>query len=135
MESRLKPLLLVVLATVAQASPEEPAVERGWVSAPAAPKSQPAAAADRKSAGCLDCHTRTDQPTMHASPAVVLGCADCHGGDAAVRRSSVILDKTEPYELLLRQAHILPRYPEAWAKQGSANPIRSYTLLNRLKAS
>ncbi len=135
MESRLKALLqsllLVIAVTVAQASPEEPAVERAWIAAPVAPQSQPAAAADLKSAGCLDCHTRTDQPTMHASPAVVLGCTDCHGGDATIRRSLVILDKTIPYELLLTQAHVLPRYPEAWAKQGSANPIRSYTLLNR----
>lgn len=128
--SRLKALLLVI-AGVAQASMEEQAIERAWVTAPAAPKSQPAAAADLKSAGCLDCHTRTDQPTMHASSAVVLGCTDCHGGDATVRRSLVIVANTEPYELVLRRAHVLPRYPEAWSKRGSANPIRSYTLLNR----
>jgi len=129
--SRLQALLLVVVATVLQASPEEPAVERAWSTAPVAPKSQTAAAAEIKSAGCLDCHTGTDQPTMHASPAVVLGCTDCHGGDPAVRRSSVILSKTDTYDLLLKRAHVLPRYPQTWAKQGSANPIRSYTLLNR----
>ena len=134
-ESRLKallqPLLLVIAVTGAQASTGEHAVEGIWVTAPAAPSSQPAAAAAAKSAGCLDCHTASDEPTMHASPAVVLGCTDCHGGDAGVRRSAVLLDKTDIYNALLKQAHVLPRFPAAWQRQGSANPVRSYTLLNR----
>lgn len=129
--SRLKALLLAIAATGAQASTEEHAVLRAWVAAPAAPRSQSAEAAAAKSAGCLDCHTATDEPTMHASPAVVLGCSDCHGGDAGVRRDSIILPKTDTYNSLLKQAHVLPRYPDAWEQQGSANPIRSYTLLNR----
>ena len=37
-----------------------------------------------KSAGCLSCHGPTDEPTMHATGTVRLGCADCHGGDAAI---------------------------------------------------
>ena len=52
---------------------------------PPAPRAQLPAEADAKSAGCISCHTATDQPTMHANPAVVLGCVDCHGGDAAVQ--------------------------------------------------
>lgn len=28
------------------------------------------------SIGCQDCHTETDEPTMHATPGVVLGCAN-----------------------------------------------------------
>src|SRR5882672_8848893 len=47
--------------------------------------SQPQAEADRKSAGCISCHTQTDEPTMHATGTVRLGCADCHGGNANVR--------------------------------------------------
>ena len=41
--------------------------------------------ADRKSAGCVSCHTDTDAKSMHASPSVRLGCTDCHGGDASVK--------------------------------------------------
>ena len=52
---------------------------------------------------------------MHVSPAVHLGCTDCHGGNADVT------DKL--------QAHVHPRYPSFWPS--SANPPRTYTLLNR----
>src|SRR5258706_15748395 len=41
---------------------------------------QPQAEADKKSRGCLECHTGSE--SMHASPNVVLGCTDCHGGNA-----------------------------------------------------
>ena len=41
--------------------------------------------ADRKSAGCISCHTQTDEPTMHATGTVRLGCTDCHGGNADAR--------------------------------------------------
>src|SRR5215203_6168332 len=36
------------------------------------------------SAGCVTCHTRTDEATMHPSGTVTLGCATCHGGDPEV---------------------------------------------------
>ena len=39
--------------------------------------------ADRKSAGCLSCHSGIDEPTMHPTRTVRLGCTDCHGGDAS----------------------------------------------------
>ena len=51
---------------------------------PPAPKSQTQAEADLKSAGCVTCHTSTDRHTMHSNPGVILGCADCHGGNAKV---------------------------------------------------
>jgi len=50
---------------------------------PPAPQKQTAAEAQLKSAGCMSCHTTTDSLTMHTSPGVILGCADCHGGNAA----------------------------------------------------
>jgi hypothetical protein len=34
------------------------------------------------SQSCVACHGALDAPTMHASPAVRIGCTDCHGGDA-----------------------------------------------------
>lgn len=128
-------LLGVVIAPAggawAASADDGPAVERYWTTAPAAPRAQPATAAAAKSTGCLDCHTATDQPTMHANPAVVLGCTDCHGGNAGIRRDSVIDDKSERYDDLLKQAHVLPRYPDRWESRGAGNPVRSYTLLNR----
>ena len=68
--------------------------------------------ADRKSKGCLKCHAGVEN--MHKSPAVKLGCTDCHGGDAEAKTQS--------------KAHVQPRYELRWAS--SANPARTYTLLN-----
>ncbi len=112
------------------ASDEEQPVERHYVTAADAPYKQERAQADAKSAGCLTCHVVTDQPTMHASPAVVLGCTDCHGGDAFVRRENAA-DGSTDYAATRDRAHVLPRYPQSWHFPSSANPERTYTLLNR----
>ncbi|HXV39912.1 MAG TPA: hypothetical protein VD701_02980 [Steroidobacteraceae bacterium] len=106
-------------------------VERQWVTAPVAPALQTREQAQAKSAGCMDCHRETDQPSMHASPAVVLGCADCHGGDAGVRWSGPAVDTSAEYVKARDSAHVLPRFPDDWHWPASANPVRSYTLLNR----
>ena len=90
---------------VPSAAPRPP---RNWID-------QTPEAASAKSVGCMDCHKTTDTHTMHASPNVVLGCTDCHGGDA--RRG-----------LMLIQAHIVPRHPEVWTT--SANPPNSNVALN-----
>ena len=68
---------------------------------------------------------------MHASPAVVLGCADCHGGDARVTIIAGTKPGTPEYRAMQDKAHVQPRYPKAWNYPSSANPKRSYTLLNR----
>ena len=139
------PLLLAV------GEPEP--VEREYVKAPPAPASQSREDAQAKSAGCMSCHTATDQPSMHASPAVVLGCTDCHGGDATVygpagathapvghggnapyeggkEEGAHAGRKYEPgYQDAMDRAHVLPRYPDRWVS--SANPVRSYTWLNK----
>ena len=97
---------------------------------PPAPVKQEQTDADRKSAGCVSCHTSSDALTMHVSNAVVLGCADCHGGDATVYRpdgapiDGVVDDARD-------RAHVQPLYPETWHYPSSANPKQSYTLLNR----
>ena len=75
-------------------------------------KQTPAQAA-AKSTSCIACHQTVKDP--HFSKSVQLGCTDCHGGDANANT--------------IEKAHVLPRFPEAWPK--SANPVRSYTLLNR----
>ena len=74
------------------------------------------AAVEAKSSGCLRCHTGIEP--MHASPAVRLGCVDCHGGDASATT--------------MQNAHIAPAHPERWTRNGrvtSSNPERTYTAL------
>jgi len=73
---------------------------------------QTAGAAALKSHGCVSCHVGVGD--MHRSPNVHLGCTDCHGGNADA--------------FTIHEAHVHPCEPEAWP--GSANPQRSYTLLN-----
>jgi hypothetical protein len=97
---------------------------------PPAPKSQSPAEADAKSRGCLTCHEQTDQATMHVSPGVVLGCVDCHGGDPEVLRPDGTAYEDQAYVDRMDEAHVQPRYPETWHYPHSANPERSYTLLN-----
>ena len=74
---------------------------------------QTAEEAAAKSQSCTQCHTGVSD--MHQKETVRLGCTDCHGGNAAA------VDK--------RCAHVQPRFPNAWTS--SANPVRSYTLLNQ----
>ena len=38
----------------------------------------------RRAPAARSCHTQSDGHTMHRSPAVVLGCTDCHGGNPTV---------------------------------------------------
>jgi hypothetical protein len=133
--------LVLCLATLASgfvlaAGGEPKKVEREYVAHPPAPASQSWDDADAKSAGCVSCHTATDQKTMHRSPAVVLGCTDCHGGDASVMgpANAATIDHAarnyDPaYMAAIESAHVLPQYPENW--KTSANPVRSYTALNK----
>ncbi|HET9482803.1 MAG TPA: hypothetical protein VFO79_02500 [Xanthomonadales bacterium] len=63
---------------------EDKPVERDYVKAPAAPSFQSWEDANAKSNGCVTCHTDSEAKTMHVTQSVVLGCVDCHGGDASV---------------------------------------------------
>jgi len=112
------------------AEPEKP-VERHYVTAPPAPKSQDEASVLAKSNGCRSCHVQTDQLSMHTNPAVKLGCTDCHGGNATVALANGLQRNSPQYAQAMQQAHVLPRYPLAWHYPSSANPERTYTLLNR----
>jgi hypothetical protein len=129
--------LILGESALAASSAEEKGVMRTDTMAPAAPQKQTVANAAEKSEGCLSCHTRTDAPTMHANPGVVLGCTDCHGGNARIQapQGSTLADRaTQAYVLAKESAHVLPRYPKAWSYPSSANPKDSYTLLNRERA-
>ena len=66
-----------------------------------------------KSWGCITCHEGAHDP--HAKSTVRLGCTDCHGGNANCQTKE--------------QAHVNPIFGNAWVS--SANPVRSYTLLNK----
>jgi hypothetical protein len=94
--------------------------------------------ANRLSAGCFTCHSKTDSPSMHESPAVFISCIDCHGGDPTVYRPETISNErpySDEYLELMFRAHPKPRFPDAWSDPQtgaytSANPEQSYTLLN-----
>ena len=78
--------------------------------------------------GCLNCHGRIEP--MHETKSgkleegkdgQKLSCTFCHGGNPAERTSKEL-------------AHVQPRYPEAWERNGQrtgANPERTNTLLAR----
>jgi LVIVD repeat len=115
-----------------QAAEGAKAITRDYstVFAPPAPENQSKEDAKLKSEGCISCHSASDAWTMHKSEAVVLGCADCHGGNAKITLTNTKLKFTDPAYIELRDAaHVLPRYPGSWPS--SANPIRSYALMNK----
>ena len=128
----LLPLLAaLVLGRAAFANEEEKPVARTYVAAPAAPVTQTQEQVDAKSAGCVSCHVKSDAPTMHLTPAVKLGCTDCHGGDARVIGNPSLSRKDPAYFAAQERAHVLPRYPHSWNYPSSANPPRAYALLNK----
>jgi hypothetical protein len=127
----LAALLLGTAAIGVHAAGGEHAVSRRYVESPPAPRVQTQAQADAKSAGCTSCHSATDELTMHRQPGVILGCTDCHGGDARVRAPEGFDAGTAEYLGALSRAHVLPRFPETWRWPSSANPPHSYALLNR----
>ena len=81
--------------------------------------------AQRKSAGCITCHTTTDEPTMHPSRAVHLGCADCHGGNFSVSVAPGTLPDSASYREVKEKAHVQPHDPAFRGR--SAIPEHVYT--------
>ncbi|MFZ5718337.1 MAG: hypothetical protein ACOY5Y_02605 [Pseudomonadota bacterium] len=129
---KLGALALTVLAPLSLSAEEgEAPVERTYVAAPAARIGMTDAQVDAASAGCVSCHTESDAKTMHLSPAVKLGCASCHGGDASVIAPAGLGKDAPAYAELRDRAHVLPKYPKSWHYPSSANPKASYTLLNK----
>ncbi len=154
----LSGLLLAAFACHNATASELEAVERHYVAAPPAPSFQTSQDADAKSAGCISCHSKSDAKSMHASSSVVLGCTDCHGGNAAVfgpageefharsaigPRNPLTLTEEEEHERgephthwspaylgALEQAHVLPRFPTRWSWPASRTPESSYSRLN-----
>ncbi|MGE4609170.1 MAG: hypothetical protein AAEJ52_20750, partial [Myxococcota bacterium] len=131
--------LLAALAPAAASGSGDlgPPAEVDETMAPAAPQRQTAAEAAAKSAGCVSCHTASDQKTMHAGVEIQIGCTDCHGGNAQTLRpdgSQSHGPAYDPaYEEAMRTAHVQPRYPHSWERdQETGEPAkRTYTLLNK----
>ncbi|MGH7095626.1 MAG: multiheme c-type cytochrome [Stellaceae bacterium] len=107
------------------------AVGPAWADSPSAPRKETAAEMQLQSAGCMTCHTTTDSVTMHSTPGVVLGCADCHGGNPMVMLPPGARRGSAEYRRALDEAHVHPRFPAAWNYPNAAIPQRTYTLLNK----
>src|SRR5580704_10353620 len=80
---------------------------------------------DRKSSGCVSCHTTTDEPSMHPSRAVNLACTDCHGGNSTIAVAPGTASTSLEYLAAKGKAHVQPRDPSL--KNRSARPQRLYT--------
>jgi len=122
--------LLCLTSVFATAADLEKPRDIKYAVTPDAPKHQTWQEADPKSEGCITCHTETDRKTMHSSPAVVLGCTDCHGGDPTVQKPADTEKGDKAYRAALDKSHVQPRFPKTWNYPSSANPEISFTLLN-----
>ena len=80
--------------------------------------------ADRKSSGCVSCHTSTDEPTMHPTKTVFLGCTDCHGGNSSISVATGLAPNSAEYNAAKEKAHVQPR--DASFKDRSALPERTF---------
>ena len=113
------PLLLTVFGAhsrIASASAQEPQNRM---------RGQSQEDADRKSSGCISCHTATDEPTMHPSQGVHLGCTDCHGGNVSITVASGTASNSPEYNVAKEKAHVQPR--QAFFKNRTTIPQRVYT--------
>lgn len=66
---------------------------------------------DRKSSGCISCHSPMDETTMHPTKTVQLGCTDCHGGDSSASIAGGIPSNSAEYLATKQKAHVQPRDP------------------------
>jgi hypothetical protein len=82
--------------------------------------------ADKKTSGCISCHTATDEPTMHPTRTVHLGCTDCHGGNSSVGVAPGMAPGSPEYNSIKEKAHVQPRNV-AFKKRANL-PERAYTL-------
>src|SRR5207245_5817648 len=81
--------------------------------------------AERKPSGCISCHTSTDEPTMHPTKAVHIGCTDCHGGNASISIAQGTATNSPEYNSAKEKAHGQPNDPVV--KNSSGVPERADT--------
>jgi hypothetical protein len=67
--------------------------------------------ADAKSSGCISCHTSTDEPTMHPTRTVHIGCIDCHGGNNSIHVAAGTPPASPEYKAAKVKAHVQPHNP------------------------
>jgi hypothetical protein len=67
--------------------------------------------AERKSFGCVTCHSPMDEATMHPTKTVELGCTDCHGGDSSAGITFGTPASRSEYLRAKEKAHVQPRDP------------------------
>ena len=138
----------------ASSSPTQPANETdlatdpetaATASAPApskdAPKSTKAGdryAQDADDSGCKSCHQGVEPSHVNikGQEDPVISCVYCHGGKGDVKAPAGEQMGATGYEKAKNEAHVQPKYPKKWQdaktkKQTSANPVRSYELLNQ----
>ena len=77
-----------------------------------------------KSTGCMSCHTATDEPTMHPSKGVHLGCTDCHGGNNSVAIAAGTSPSSPEYRAAKEKAHVQPR--DSFFKNRTTLPQGAY---------
>ena len=75
------------------------------------------------SSGCISCHIGIEHPNMHAEATVMVGCAECHGGDPSIQIAGS--KGSVEYAAAERKAHVQPRLAEDAARGG--HPVRAYT--------
>jgi len=132
MRTKTPSLLALALLVALPATAQDPAPEATPAApAPAAAPSPEAAAAAAAIAagsdGCLSCHKGVED---HHSGKVKISCVGCHGGNASVVSVPPLGKRGDPaYEKARRTAHVLPKHPGVF--KTSANPVRSYTALNK----
>src|SRR5262249_28032215 len=80
--------------------------------------------ADRRSAGCITCHSPMDEPTMHPTRTVQIGCTDCHGGDSSASVVPGAARNSLDYYAAMAKAHVHPR-DRAYRNRG-ALPERAF---------
>jgi hypothetical protein len=124
-------IAFVPVSSVLAAGADEAPRHIEYEIAPAAPAHQNQAEADKKSKGCVSCHTASDEKTMHQSPGVVLGCTDCHGGRADVFVPAGTAYGDAGYDAALNNAHVQPQLPHSWDFPKSESKKHSYSMLNR----
>ena len=78
-----------------------------------------------KSTGCISCHTASDEPTMHPSKGVHLGCTDCHGGNNSVEVAAGTSATSQEYQSAKEKAHVQPR--DSFFKNRTTLPEGAYT--------
>src|SRR5258708_23074380 len=123
MAERLTPRSTALFAAALALAAGIAVVRPGLAQSPPSLSSQSQEQADAKSVGCMSCHTKTDQKSMHASTSVRLGCTDCHGGDSSAKTAGT--PGSGEYKAAQQRAHVQPPHRAIW--KTSANAERAYT--------